>query len=135
VFQLSENCFFTSIIFSSYNFPSKCPNTLSALDIHVMMSYQCFQALCAVNLVRGHCMLILSMMLEEEDDYLLLLPYHHHHSILHNNHFFFLLDSMFMNNESEQVIPHLLPASLNHTYDLLDKGWCYHHTCFNVCQL
>jgi hypothetical protein len=54
--------------------------------------------------------------------------------ILHNNKFF-LLDSMFMNIEPEEAFPCLLPANLNHTFDLLDNGWCYHHTRFNVCQL
>jgi len=29
------------------------PNALSALDIHTMMSYQRFQALCAISLVRS----------------------------------------------------------------------------------
>jgi hypothetical protein len=42
---------------------------------------------------------------------------------------------MFMNIEPEDVIPCLLPANLNHTFNLLDNGWCYHHTCFNVSQL
>ncbi len=35
--------------------------------------------------------------------------------------FFPLLDSMFLNIEPEQVIPSLLPANLNHTFDLLDN--------------
>ena len=38
------------------------PNALSALDIHTMMSYQRFQALCAISLVRSHQMFMLSMM-------------------------------------------------------------------------
>ncbi len=50
------------------------PNALSALDIHTMMSYQRFQALCAISLVRSRRMLMLSMMLDEDDDDMLLLP-------------------------------------------------------------
>jgi len=42
---------------------------------------------------------------------------------------------MLMNIEPEDRIPRLLPASLNRTFDLLDNGWCYHHTHFNVSQL
>jgi hypothetical protein len=42
---------------------------------------------------------------------------------------------MYMNIEPEKLIPCLLPTNLNHTFDLLGNGWCYHHTCFNVCQL
>jgi hypothetical protein len=42
---------------------------------------------------------------------------------------------MFMNIEPEDHIPHLLPANLNCPFNLLDNGWCYHHTRFNICQL
>jgi hypothetical protein len=42
---------------------------------------------------------------------------------------------MFMNVEPEDVIPCLLPANRNRTFDLLDNGWCYHHMRFNACQL
>jgi hypothetical protein len=80
-------------------------------------------------------MLMLSMMLDEDDDDMLLLLYRHHLSIVHNTNFFFILDSMFMNIEPEDRIPRLLPANLNRTFDLLNDGWCYHHTCFNVSQL
>jgi hypothetical protein len=69
----------------------QCPNALSALDIHTMMSYQHFQALCAISLVRSRQMLMFSMILDEDDENLLL--YHHHQSIICNNNFFFLLDS------------------------------------------
>jgi hypothetical protein len=111
------------------------PNALSSLDIYTMMSYQHFQALCAISLVRSHCMLMLSMVLDEDDDDSLLLLYRRHQSILHNNNFLFVLDSMIMNIEPEDIIPCLLPANLNRTFDLLDNGWCYHHTRFNVVQL
>jgi hypothetical protein len=40
-----------------------------------------------------------------------------------------------MNFEPEMVIPRLLPANLNHTFDLLDNRWYYHHASFNACQL
>jgi hypothetical protein len=79
------------------------PNALSSLDIYIMMSYQCFQALCAISLVRSHRMLILSMVLDKDDDDSLLLLYHRHLSLLHNNNFLFLLDSMFMNIEPEDT--------------------------------
>jgi hypothetical protein len=111
------------------------PNTLSALDIHTMMSYQLFQALCAISLVRSHRMLKLSMILDEDNDDSLLLLYCHHLSLVHNNNVLFLLDSMFMNIEPEDDIPCLLQANRNHTLDLLDNGWCYHHTRFSVVQL
>ena len=111
------------------------PNALSALDIHTIMSYQRFQALCAISLVRSRRMLMLSMMLDEDDDDMLLLLYRRHLSIVHNNNFFFFLDSMFMNIEPEDRIPRLLPANLNRTFDLLNDGWCYHHTRFNVSKL
>jgi hypothetical protein len=65
------------------------PNALSALYIHTMMSYQRFQALCAISLVRSRRMLMLSMILDDDDDNLLLLLYRHHQSIIHNNKFFF----------------------------------------------
>jgi len=100
------------------------PNALSALDIHTMMSYQCFQALCATSLIRSRRMLMLCMMLDEDDDDMLLLLY-----------IFFILDSIIMNIEPEDQIPRLLPANLNRTFDLLNNGWCYHHTRFNVSQL
>jgi hypothetical protein len=100
-----------------------------------MMSHQCFQALCVITLIRSCRMQMLSMILDEDDDDLLLLLYCHHQSTLHNNDFLFLLDSMFMNIEPEDVIPHLLPANLNRTFNLLDSRWCYHHTCFSVVQL
>jgi len=66
---------------------------------------------------------------------MLLLLYRCHLSIVHNNNFFFILDSMFMNIEPEDQIPRLLPANLNRTFDLINDGWCYHHTRFNVSQL
>jgi len=40
-----------------------------------------------------------------------------------------------MNIEPEDKIPCLVSANLNWTFELLDNGWCYHHTRFNVCQL
>jgi hypothetical protein len=80
-------------------------------------------------------MLMLSMILEEDDDDLLLHLYRRHLFMLRSNNFFFLLDSMFMNIEPEDMIPRLLPANLNRTFDLLDNGWCYHHTRFTVSQL
>jgi hypothetical protein len=64
------------------------PNALSALDIHIMMSYQRIQALCAISLVRSRQRHMLSMILDEDDDNLFLLLYRHHQSILHNNIFF-----------------------------------------------
>jgi hypothetical protein len=100
-----------------------------------MMSYPRFQALCAISLSRSRRLLMLSMILEEDDDDLLLHLYHHHLFMLRNNNFFFLLDSKFMNIEPEDQIPRLLPANLNRTFDLLNNGWCYHHTRFNVSQL
>ncbi len=53
------------------------PNALSALDIHTMMSYQCFQALCAISLVRSRCMLMLSILIDDDnndDDFFSHLP-------------------------------------------------------------
>jgi hypothetical protein len=87
------------------------PDALSALDIHTMMSYQRFQALCAISLVRSRRMLMLSMMLDEDDNNMLLLLYRCHLSVAHNNNFFFILDSMFMNIEPEDRIPRLLPVN------------------------
>jgi hypothetical protein len=80
-------------------------------------------------------MLMLSIILDKDDNDLLLLLYRHHQSILQNNDFLFLLDSMFMNIEPEDVIPRLLPANLNCTFNLLENGWCYHHTRFSIIQL
>jgi hypothetical protein len=40
-----------------------------------------------------------------------------------------------MNIEPENRILRLLPANLNRTFDLLNDGWCYHHTRFNISQL
>ena len=112
------------------------PNALSALDIYTMMSYQRFQALCAITLVRNRHMIMLSVLFDDEDnDDDLLLLYRRHISILHNNLFFFLLDSEFMTIEPDQVIPRFAPANRNRTFDLLEDGWCYHHTRFTVAQL
>jgi hypothetical protein len=113
------------------------PNALSALDIHRMMSYQCFQALCAISLVRNLCMLMLSMLFDGDDNDgdLFLLLYHCHLSNLCNNLFFFTLDSDFMTIEPDQVTPWFAPANRNHTFNLLEDGWCYHHTRFTVAQL
>ncbi len=61
------------------------PNTLSSLDIYTMMSYQRFQALCAISLSRSRQMLMLSMILEEDDDDLLLHLYRRHLFMLRNN--------------------------------------------------
>ncbi len=111
VFYRSENCFFfIHNFFHTWQFTMphrkskrattyhQCPNALSSLDIYTMMSYQCFQALCAISLVRSHRMLMLSMVLDEDDNDSLLLLYCHHLSLVHNNNFLFLLDSIFMNN-------------------------------------
>jgi len=40
-----------------------------------------------------------------------------------------------MNIEPEDRIPRLLLTKLNRTIDLLNDGWCYHHTRFNVSYL
>ncbi len=101
------------------------------------MSYQRFQALCAISLVRNCRMLMLSMLFDDEgnDDDLLLFLYHRHISNLRNNLFFITLDSEFMTIEPDQVIPRFAPANRNRTFDLLEDGWCYHHTRFTVAQL
>ncbi len=83
-------------------------------------------------------MLMLSMLFDDDDDNdddLFLLLYRHHLSILRQNLFFFTLDSEFMNIEPDQVIPRFAPANRNRTFDLLEDGWCYHHTRFTVAQL
>jgi hypothetical protein len=72
------------------------PDALSAFDIYTMMSYQYFQALCAISLTRSHWILMLSMIVDKDDNDLLLDLYCHHQSIYHKNKFFFLLDSMFL---------------------------------------
>ena len=61
------------------------PNALSSLDIFTMMSYQRFQALCAISVSRSRRMLMLSMILEEDDDDLLLHLYRRHLFMLRNN--------------------------------------------------
>jgi hypothetical protein len=61
------------------------PNALSSLDIFTMMSYQRFQALCAISISRSRRMLMMSMILEEDDDDLLLHLYRRHLFMLHNN--------------------------------------------------
>jgi hypothetical protein len=102
-----------------------------------MISYQCFQALCAISLVRSHRMLMLSMLFgDDDDDYdLFLLLYRRHISVLRNNLFFFTLDSELTNIEPDQVIPQFASANRNRTFDFLEDGWCYHHTGFTVAQL
>jgi hypothetical protein len=82
------------------------PNALSALGIHTMMSYQCFQARCAISLVRSGFMLMLRMLFDDDDnnDNFFLLIYRRHLSILRNNLFFFTLDSEFMNIEPDQSL-------------------------------
>jgi hypothetical protein len=67
VFYPSENCFFfhSEFFYHTRRFTMprqkskrattyhQRPNALTALDIHTMMSYQCFQALCAMSLIRS----------------------------------------------------------------------------------
>jgi hypothetical protein len=81
-------------------------------------------------------MLMLSMLIDDDDDdddFFLI--YRRHLSILCNNLFFFTLDSEFMNIEPDQAIAQFAPANRNHTFDLLEDGWCYHHTSFTIAQL
>jgi hypothetical protein len=75
------------------------------------MSYQHFQALSAISLIRSHKMLMLSMILDEDYDDLPLLLYRCHQSNLHN----------IMNIEQEEVIPHLIQDNLSRTFDLFQR--------------
>jgi hypothetical protein len=98
------------------------PNALSALDISTMMSYQCFQTLCAISLVRSHCMLMLSTVFDKDDDDndIFLTLYRHHLSILCNNLFFF-------NNTSlVEVFGLISKTFISRVYKIL-HGNCLQH--------
>jgi hypothetical protein len=45
------------------------------------------------------------------------------------------LNNLLIEITPDQVIPRLVPASRNHTFELIHPGWCYEKTQFRVAQL
>ncbi len=65
---------------------------------------------------------------------MMLMMLHVHHCI-HTVEFLSLLDNHLMEITLDQVIPRLVPANRNRTFDQLHPGWCYEKTRFCVVQL
>jgi hypothetical protein len=133
-----ESLFYIHIFFDMRQFTVPChkskrakiyhqwSNTLSALAIHTMMSYQLFQELCLTN---SWHMLMWRMILDEDDNDLFHLL-NHHLSVLYNNNFFFVLDSMFIWALSQTKSF----QDSSHPTRTIPLTCCYHHTHFNICQ-
>ena len=58
-----------------------------------------------------------------------------HEEWLRYCHYFKQLDELFMTIEQHELIPRLVPANRNRTFDLLDNRWSNHNTRFSVIQL
>ncbi len=67
---------------------------------------------------------MLSVMLElaDDEDFLMLMMMYVHHC-MHTIEFLSLLDNYLMEITPNQVIPFLVPANRNQTFDLLYPGW------------
>jgi hypothetical protein len=65
---------------------------------------------------------------------MMLMMMHVHHCML-TVEFLSSLDIHLMETTPDQVIPHLVLANRNQTFDLLHPGWCYEKTRFRVAQL
>ncbi len=77
------------------------------------------------------------VMLEFDDDeeFRMMMMMMHVHHCLNIVQFLSSLDNLLMEITPDQVIPRLVPANRNHTFDLLHPGWCYEKTQFCVAQL
>jgi hypothetical protein len=76
------------------------------------------------------------VMLEfDDDEELMMMMMMHVHHCLNVVRFLSLLDNLLMEITPDQVIPRLVPANRNRTFDLLHPGWCYEKTRFRVAQL
>jgi hypothetical protein len=75
-------------------------------------------------------------MLEFDDDeeFMMLMMMHVHHC-MHIIDFFSALNNLLMEITPNQVIPCLVLANRNCSFDLLHPGWCYEKTHFRVAQL
>ena len=111
-------------------------NALSALEVHTIGKIQRLWTLCALQLKVAQQLFALSVMLDfdEEEDFMMMMLMHVHHC-LHAVEFLSSLDNLLMVITPDQVIPRLVPANRNRTFDQLHPGWCYEKTRFRVAQL
>jgi hypothetical protein len=79
-------------------------------------------------------MLCIMLELDHDEDFMMIMLMHVHHCF-HIVEFLSSLDNLLMEISPDQVIPCLVPANRNRTFDLLHPGWCYEKTRFRVAQL
>jgi hypothetical protein len=111
-------------------------NALSALELHTIGKIQHLWTLCTLQLKVAQQLFALSAMLDfdDDEDFMMMMLMHVHHC-LHAVKFLSSLDNLLMVITPDQVIPHLVPANWNRTFDLLHPGWCHEKTHFLVAQL
>jgi hypothetical protein len=111
-------------------------NALSASEVYTISKIQRLWTLCSMQLKVAEHMFMLCIMLEldDDEDYMMIMLMHVHHCF-HIVEFLSSLNNLLMEISSDQVIPCLVPANRNHTFDLLHPGWCYEKTRFRVAQL
>ncbi len=109
---------------------------LSALEEHTVGKIQHLWTLCTMQLKVAEQLFMLSIMIEfiDDNDFMMMMLMHVHHC-LHAVEFLSSLDNLLMEITLDQVIPRLVPANRNRTFDLLHPGRCYEKTQFRVAQL
>ncbi len=78
-------------------------------------------------------MLSLMLDLDEDEEFMMMMLMHVNHCI-HAVEFLSSLDNLLMEITPDQVIPCLVPANQNRSFDQLHPGWCYEKTHFRVVQ-
>ena len=110
-------------------------NALSALEVHTIGKIQRLWTLCALQLKVAEQLFAFCIMfeLDNDEEFLMMMMMHVHHC-MHVFQFLSSLDNHLMEITPDQVIPHLVPANRNRTFDQLHPGWCYEKTHFRVVQ-
>jgi hypothetical protein len=72
---------------------------------------------------------------EDNEEFRMMMMMMHVHHCLNIVQFLSSLDNLLMEITLDQVIPRLVPANRNRTFDLFHPGWSYEKTWFCVAQL
>jgi hypothetical protein len=111
-------------------------NALSALEVHTIGKIQHLFTLCILQLKVAEQLFAFFVMLEfDDDEELMMMMLIHVHHCLNVVRFLSLLDNLLMEITPDQVIPRLVLANRNRTFDLFHPGWSYEKTWFCVAQL
>jgi hypothetical protein len=113
-------------------------NALTATDVQAMQYLQASFVLAYVHQRRAKSLLLMTLVMgchrKRKGRLLFLLTLLNYIKKARLTRILLGVDFSFMTVFPDQEVPHLIPTTVNHTFDLLHEDWCYQQTRFTVDQ-